>query len=98
MSQGYFDGGIANEMIWERNIEEAIKTHPLYNAFRCEEDIPVVYDLDGKYKITGRPDLVVGREEDGVFTPKLGMELKACFATGSGAKKLFGLKPDTKHL
>jgi hypothetical protein len=103
LSQGYFDGGMANETIWERNAEVAIK-HPdsPYNAFRCEEDIPVLYQL-GKYKITGRPDLVYGTEVienngDVVFLPKLGTELKASFSVSAGAKRIYGLKPDAKHL
>lgn len=98
MSQGYFDAGIANELVWERNAEKAVKDPSTpYNAFKCEEDIPVIHEL-GKYKITGRPDLVYGNEVDGVFTPMLGTELKAACAISSGAKRLYGLKPDTKHL
>ena len=101
LSQGYFDAGIANEMIWERNAEIAVRSPDSpYNAFRCEEDIPVVHQL-GRYKITGRPDLVYGTFERGVgaeFVPMLGTELKAACAISSGAKRLYGLKPDTKHL
>lgn len=98
-SQGYFDGGIANELIWERNIAEALKLKDVpYDAWRCEEDIPVKYNLDGKYNITGRPDLVVGYQNDEEFVPALGMELKGCYAVRSGAKKLLGLEPDGKHI
>lgn len=98
-SQGYFDGGIANELIWERNIEVALKSGDTpFNAHRCEEDIPVVYELDGKYRITGRPDLVVGNELEGEFKPELGMELKGCYGIGSAVDKLYGLKPDGKHI
>lgn len=98
-SQGYFDGGIANELIWERNVKEALKLpESPYNDFRCEEDIPVKYNLDGKYDITGRPDLVVGLKDGEKFIPKLGMELKGCYAIRSGAKKLIGLQPDGKHI
>lgn len=98
-SQGYFDGGIANELIWERNIKAALAQEEVpYDSFRCEEDIPVSYRLDDKYNITGRPDLVVGSTKDGEFVPELGMELKGCYAVRSGARKLFGLEPDGKHI
>jgi hypothetical protein len=100
LSQGYFDGGVANEYIWETNIKAAIASDDVpYNAFRCEEDIPISIELDGKYTITGRPDLVVGEQkEDGTFVPKMGYELKACQTTKSAAAKLYGLKPDPKHI
>ena len=90
-SQPYFDGGLANEHVWETNIRAA------GIDFKCEEDIPVVYELPCGTKITGRPDLVLGvGKED--FTPSLMIELKSAQATKSAANKLLIQKPDHKHL
>ena len=100
LQQGYFDGGIGNEFIWERNVALALEQTSEFDfsTFRCEEDIPVKFMLDEKYPITGRPDLVLGNEESGVFIPGHGLELKATFGVASGVQRLYGHTPDPKHL
>jgi hypothetical protein len=91
-SQPYFDGGLANEHVWETNVTAA------GIPYKCEEDIPVVYELPDKTLITGRPDQVVGREEDGEFIPEIMFEHKATQAANSAASKLLVQKPDMKHV
>lgn len=96
-SQAYFDGGIENESVWDVNIRAAGRD------FRCEEEIPVVHTLPCGTKITGRPDMVLGETKEmyqkyDQFFPQLVIELKACQATNSAAKKLLLESPDLKHL
>lgn len=90
----YFEGGAVNEAIWEKTIARAVGK----DNYRCESDIPVKLEVSG-YPLTGRPDLVVGSTTpDGFFIPKHGYELKATMAVNSGASKLLGWEPDSKHL
>ena len=91
-SQAYFDGGIDNESVWEVNLRAANLD------LRMEEEIPVKYTLPCGTLITGRPDVVIGKEENGTFNPALMVELKACQATNSAAQKILLEKPDLKHL
>jgi len=91
-SQAYFDGGLANEEIWAKNAKASGV------AFRCEEDIPVVHHLPSGTKITGRPDMVLGTEKGGEFTPEHMIELKACQATNSAGEKLLLNKPSADHV
>ena len=97
-STPYFDAGLASEHIWETNFTAAGMD------YRCEEDIPVVYESpDGLWKLSGRPDQVLGEtieqhEKYQQFIPRLMLEHKACQATNSAASKLLLEKPDTKHL
>jgi len=68
-----FDAGLSSEDNWT-----ALLDHN-QTSFKCEEEIPMrrEIDMDGKkHLITGRPDIVVGDESDGTFTPSLGVELK----------------------
>lgn len=90
----YFQGGAVNEAIWEKSLTKLLGP----SRIRCEEDIPVTLEVAG-YPLTGRPDLVIGKETpDGYFIPEHGFELKATMAVKSGAGKLYGWEPDTKHL
>ena len=91
-SEGYFQGGVANETIWEQMITAADLD------FKCEEDIPVKHTLPSGTNITGRPDMVLGDYKGEEFIPRLVIELKACQAANSAAKKLLLEKPDDKHL
>jgi hypothetical protein len=93
LQQGYFDGGVANEEIWLRNLKLVVGP----DKIRCEEEIPIKLEVAG-YPLTGRPDMVLGNTVDGIFVPEQGFELKATMAIKSGASKLYGLKPDDKHL
>lgn len=93
LAQNYFDAGVANEFVWERNFVAALGK----DRVRCEEDIPVTYQL-GKYKITGRPDLVVGDIADGTWTPSYGYELKSAHTLKSASKKLYGWEVSDDHL
>ena len=93
LAQNYFDAGVANEFVWERNFIAALGK----DKVRCEEDIPVKYKL-GDHFITGRPDLVVGRPEGDKWIPEYGYELKSSHTLKSASKKLYGWEVGADHL
>jgi len=80
-----FDNGFSNEWVWEKKFTAGGVD------YLCEEDIPLSYEVDG-YKITGRPDMVVGtRIEDPEyceFRPEYGIEFKSMVSINT-AKKIF---------
>lgn len=84
-----FDQGFANEVLWEENVKASGR------PFKCEEDYPLVIDV-GKYKVTGRPDMVVGLVGEDEFVPDFGVELKAIASTNT--KVLKTLQPKTDNL
>lgn len=94
--KNYMQEGLDSEETWAKNIKATGV------AFRCEEDIPVRYEFDGKYIATGRPDLVVGAEskimETTCFSPKYGVELKTKNTTKTVASVLLGNKLDPTYL
>lgn len=90
-STGFFQGGTANETTWETMITAAGL------EFKCEEDIPIIHTFPDGTLLTGRPDMVLGKEV-GQFVPRLMIELKACQATNSAAEKILLEKPATDHL
>jgi hypothetical protein len=86
-----FDAGNANEDSW------ASKLIAAGAVFRREEEIPVMIEVGGK-KVTGRPDLVLGSEQDGKFIPEFGIELKGVFSASTAIGVLYEGKPQAKHL
>ncbi len=87
-----FDTGYANEYSWEANLNAAGV------AFLTEEEYPV-QEMVGKYKLTGRPDLVLGnyQSDPPQFNATAGVELKAICS--SNTMKLFTSEdPKTENL
>ena len=85
-SQKIFEGGFGNEFTWENKVRSA------GIAFKCESDIPLEYKI-GKYKVTGRPDMVLGRYDNEVFLPDVGIELKSVASEGTAKKVFIEKKP-----
>lgn len=71
-----FDAGLSNEDIWVKALEEGIKASGEPYIIKREEEIPISWKTSGGVSVTGRPDIVLGLEEDGKFVPKKGLELK----------------------
>lgn len=85
-----FDTGYANEYSWEANLKAA------NIPFLTEEEYPVNVAV-GKYRLTGRPDLVLGDNSSGVFVATQGVELKAMCS--SNTVRMFASEdPKTENL
>ncbi len=88
-SNSWFDMGIANEHLWLTKLQKSWD-----GQLRCEEEIPIVWDLDGT-PITGRPDIVLLDAEGGQVA---GIELKAVGAVNSASKVYFTDSPKVENL
>lgn len=97
-----FDAGLQNEESFVAFLDEA-NVH-----YRKEEEIPMVYELPNGDKVTGRPDVIIGRDipntdtngPNPFFNPELGVELKLICSPFSAADRAawFKGKVDSKHL
>lgn len=86
-----FEAGRTNEDAWLRVLKAGA---PIGVTFKCEEEIPVDYELEGVGRITGRPDIVA--LENGV--PQKGIELKLASSLWTARDVGFELKPKLVHL
>lgn len=94
-----FDAGFANEDIWVKCLSEGLKASGISNvSIRCEEEIPISWRTPSDYKVSGRPDLVLGTLEGETFTPLMGLELKLINSVWTARDKGVLLEPDLSHL
>lgn len=102
-TQSIFEQGFGNEAIWEGHMAKT------GYAMRCEEQIPIEWTTTTGIKVTGRPDVVLGREvspaiqdpsKDPIklFVPELGLELKTIAAANSATGLYVEDKPKTDNL
>ncbi len=89
-----FEGGFKNEEHWQELLGLGEAT------FKCEEEIPVVWELPNGQTITGRPDIVVGENLDSEFVPTFGIELKQIAGNGSMMEyaHFAGATPNSEHV
>jgi hypothetical protein len=101
-TQLMFDAGLTNEDSFSQLLDLN------GTEYKCEEEIPMKYNLPNGELVTGRPDIVLGNYdkigEDGYlsteFTPTLGVELKLICSPYSAHDKASWFKGnvDSKHL
>ena len=65
-----WDGGIWNESYWL----EKLKLHYGAERLKCEEEIPIKWNLPDGTPVSGRPDIVILNQD--MQSPMLGLELK----------------------
>lgn len=90
-----FEAGLANEDIWVNVLRDA--GVPAENI-RCEEEIPTRWITAGGIPVTGRPDVVVGEMESGVWRPKKLYELKLASSLWTGKEVLVEGRPKDAHV
>ena len=88
-----FDGGFGNEDLWEKVLVPGL---PPGTILLSEEDIPTSWPLESGNKVTGRPDLVICREED--RKPLVGIELKLICSLTTAKNVMFQNKPSLAHV
>lgn len=89
-----FGAGVGNEDLWT-DVLTAAQEQGL--VIKREEEIPIAHSIGG-VTITGRPDVVLGSEIDGIFKPETGLELKLASSLWTVRDVLFKNKPKTVHL
>lgn len=85
-----FDGGLANEDIWLDNLKRVYK-----DPILCEEEIATCWTTSSGVKVTGRPDVVLCKEDR---TPLCGIELKQVMSVNSAYGAYVAKEPQLKHL
>ncbi len=75
-----FQAGILNEDHWTELLGLA------KIPYKCEEDIPIAWNLPNGESVGGRPDIVVGKVGAPEFTPDYGVELKLISSNGKMAR------------
>lgn len=91
-----FELGIANEDIVYNKLLAALSKG---QVIRRESEIPTVWKTKNGTKVTGRPDMVIGKLDDtGSFLPDWGIELKSVASIYTTAEVLFEGKPKIGHL
>lgn len=93
-----FDAGLSNEDIWVKALEEGIKASGEPYIIKREEDIPISWTTESGVAVTGRPDIVMGIEEDGKFVPKKGLELKLASSLWTCRDTGIMFEPKLMHL
>lgn len=96
-----FEAGHSNEDSWHAVLSASplMQEHGL--EIRREAEFPAHWQLehgDARVDVTGRPDFVIGRSEDGRFVPVRGLELKLAASGYKAIDVLFAGEPDFKHL
>jgi len=93
-----FDAGLSNEDIWVKALEEGIKADGESYTIRTEEDTPISWQTSKGVSVTGRPDIVLGKEEDGKWTPVKGLELKLASSLWTCRDTGIMMEPKLMHL
>lgn len=93
-----FDAGLSNEDIWVKALEEGIKASGEPYIIRREEDTPISWQTSNGTFVTGRPDIVVGMEVNGTWTPVKGLELKLASSLWTCRDTGIMLEPKLMHL
>lgn len=94
ISYQWFDAGFANEDAWERKFRKAMQDMGAGYNVKFEEECPVKWENDYGVAVTGRPDLMVFRDEK----PILGLELKVVCAVNSAVNVYCEEKPKINNL
>ena len=89
-----FAAGRSNEDSWLEVLRAADPTL----AIRREEEIPISWRTPSGVLVTGRPDIVIGHEKDGVFVPEAGIELKQASSLWTVRDVGIQMKPKMLHL
>lgn len=89
-----FEGGLANEDIWAKILSLSL---PKGFELLREEDCPSVWTLPSGTKVTGRPDLMIVKDDE-AKTPVIGIELKAVCAMWTAKDILAERKPKLMHM
>ena len=92
-AQYFFDAGYANESAWEAKLDAFIKANPEY-SYKSEEEIPIKWLTSQGIPVTGRPDIVIIKDDK----PVLGLELKVVCTINSAASKILENKPAPTNL
>lgn len=85
-----FAGGRINEDHWLSVLKTSYD-----GIIKCEEDIPTAWETSNGTKVTGRPDIVLCKEDG---SPKCGIELKQVMSVNSAYNVYVEKKPSLKHL
>lgn len=93
-----FDAGLSNEDIWVKSLEEGIRAQGQDLVVKREEEIPIKWTTPSGVTVTGRPDIVIGRMEQDIFRPKLGLELKLASSVWTARDTGVMLEPKLIHL
>lgn len=93
-----FDAGLSNEDIWVKALEEGIKASGEPYTIRTEEDTPIKWQTSRGVDVTGRPDIVIGKEVDGKWTPVKGLELKLASSLWTCRDTGIMMEPKLMHL
>jgi hypothetical protein len=89
-----FAAGRSNEDSWLEVLRAADPTL----VIRREEEIPISWRTPSGVLVTGRPDIVIGREVNGNFTPEAGIELKQASSLWTVRDVGIMMKPKMLHL
>jgi hypothetical protein len=89
-----FAAGRSNEDSWLEVLRAADPTL----VIRREEEIPISWHTPSGVLVTGRPDIVIGREVNGNFTPENGIELKQASSLWTVRDVGIMMKPKMLHL
>lgn len=90
-----FDAGNGNEDLWVK-VLEAAKEPGL--VFKREEELGLEWSLPSGQKVSGRPDIVLGRMNGDNWEPVRGIELKLVSSLWTARDVLLKGKPKTIHL
>lgn len=89
----WFDAGYANEEAWMMKLSKSVADMGEGYVLKSEEECPIRWEANG-VKVTGRPDIMVFKDDK----PVLGLELKCLNAAKSAAYVLCGDAPKTDNL
>ena len=89
-----FAAGRSNEDSWLEVLRAADPTL----CIRREEEIPISWQTPSGVLVTGRPDIVIGHERNGVFVPENGIELKQASSLWTVRDVGIQMKPKMLHL
>ncbi len=95
-----FDAGLSNEDIWVKSLEAGIRASNQSLVIKREEEVPIRWTTPSGVTVTGRPDLVLGEQEEGSqeFKPLLGIELKLVSSVWTARDTGVMLEPKMGHL
>lgn len=90
-----FQMGLANEDVVYNDL---VQTSQVDEVILREEQIPIEWYTKNGTRVTGRPDMVICKNIDGVVTPQLGIELKSVASVWTSREVLFNGTPKADHL
>lgn len=93
ISYTWFDAGYANEEAWIQKLTKSVEAMGPNYQLKAEEECPIEWEVDGT-KVTGRPDIMVFKNEK----PILGLELKVVCAVNAAVNIYCEDKPKIENL